>query len=134
MPLYTPKFSDTGFKGGKNILASEHLQFIEGGATLDATKFAVGYHDVGKLIARNTTTGKYEPVADVEGDTEAGTTGLEGFDNFGILNVDFTNDGVNDLVAGEVIVRGSVYEAKLADDVSDDFKVANPLIRYVTHI
>lgn len=126
MPLYTPKFSSTGFTGGKNILASEHLQFIEGGATLDATKFATGYHGVGKLIARNTTSGKYEPVA--------GVSDLSGFDNAGILNVDFTNDGENDLIAGEVIVRGSVYEAKLADEVSDAFKAANPLIRYVSHI
>lgn len=123
MPLYTPKFSNTDFNGGKNILASEHLQFIEGGATLDATAFATGYHEVGKLIARNTTSGKYEPFSAVVG-----------FDNFGILNVDFTNDGTNDLVAGEVIVRGSVYEAKLADTVTAEFKAANPQIRYVTHI
>lgn len=126
MGLYTPKFSSTGFKGGKNILASEHLQMIEGGATLDAKKFSVGYHDVGKLIARNTTSGKFEPVA--------GVADLSGFDNAGILNVDFENDGVNDLIAGEVIVRGSVYQAKLADTVSDEFKAANPLIRYVSHI
>jgi hypothetical protein len=123
MPLYTPKFSNEPFKGGKNILASEHLQFIEGGATLDATKFATGYHNVGKLIARNTTSGKFEPFSAVEG-----------FDNFGILNVDFNNDGTNDLIAGEVIVRGSVYEAKLADAVTAEFKAANPLIRYVKHI
>lgn len=126
MPLYGPKFSETEFRGGKNILASEHLQFIEGGATLDATKFPVGYNDVGKLVARNTTTGKFEAVAEVED--------LSGYDNFGILNVDFENDGETDLIAGEVIVRGSVYEAKLADAVPDAFKEANPLIRYVNHI
>lgn len=126
MPLYGPKFSETEFRGGKNILASEHLQFIEGGATLDATKFPVGYNDVGKLVARNTTTGKFEAVAEVED--------LSGYDNFGILNVDFENDGETDLIAGEVIVRGSVYEAKLADAVPDAFKAANPLIRYVNHI
>lgn len=126
MPLYGPKFSGTEFRGGKNIIASEHLQFIEAGATLDATKFDVGYNDVGKLIARNTTTGKFEPVA--------GVADLTGFDNFGILNVDFENDGETDVIAGEVIVRGSVYEAKLADEVSDEFKAANPLIRYVTHV
>lgn len=126
MPLYGPKFSETEFRGGKNILASEHLQFIEGGATLDATKFPVGYNDVGKLVARNTTTGKFEAVAEVED--------LTGYDNFGILNVDFENDGETDLIAGEVIVRGSVYEAKLADVVPDAFKEANPLIRYVNHI
>lgn len=126
MPLYTPKFSNEEFSGGKNILASEHLQFIEGGATLDATKFATGYHEVGKLVARNTTSGKFEPVADAED--------LAGYDNFGILNVDFNNDGKNDAVAGEVIVRGSVYEDKLADTVSDAFKAANPMIRYVNHV
>lgn len=126
MGLYTPKFSSTGFSSGKNILASEHFQFVEGGATLDATKFATGYHDVGKLIGRNTTSGKYEPVVDA--------LDLTGFDNLSILNVDFTNDGENDLVAGEVIVRGSVYEAKLADVPTADFKAANPQIRYVSHI
>ena len=126
MPLYTPKFSNEEFSGGKNILASEHLQMIEGGATLDATKFATGYHDVGKLVARNTTSGKFEPVADA--------TDLATYDNFGILNVDFYNDGENDMVAGEVIVRGSVYEQKLADTVSDAFRDANPMIRYVNHV
>lgn len=123
MPLYTPKFSETVFKGGKNIIASEHLELIKGGATLDATKFATGYHEVGKLIARNTTSGKYEPFSAVAG-----------FDNFYILNVDFTNDGVNDAIAGEVIVRGTVYELKLADAVPSEFKAANPLIQYEKHI
>lgn len=126
MPLYTPKFSETQFRGGKNILASEHLEFVKGGATLDATKFATGYHDSGKLIARNTTSGKYEPVASA--------TDLTGFDNPGILNVDFQNDGENDLIAGEVIARGSVYEDKLADEVSDAFKAATPMIQYIKHV
>lgn len=128
MGLYTPKFSSTDFKGGKNILASEHLQFVEGGATLDATKFTTGYHEAGKLVARNKTGGKYEDVGALE------ALALEGYDNFGILNVDFQNDGVNDVIAGEVIVRGSVYEAKLPDAVKADFKVLTPQIRYVTHI
>lgn len=123
MPLYTPKFSEGTFKGGKNILASEHFEWIKGGATLDATAFATGYHDSGKLIARNTTSGKFEPFSAVAG-----------YDTFSILNVDFTNDGVNDLIAGEVLVRGSVYEAKLADTVPDEFKAANQLIRYERHI
>lgn len=126
MPLYTPKASETEFRGGKNILASEHLQFIEAAATLDAGAFGAGYHDVGKLVARNTSTGLYEPVADAEA--------LDGFDNFGILNVDWECDGENNVVAGEVIVRGSVYEEKLADEVSVEFKAANPLIRYVVHV
>lgn len=125
MPAYTPKFSSTGFKGGKNILASEHLQFIEGGATLDASAFSTGHHEIGELVARDLSTGKFVPFAD-------GAVG--DFDNHGILNIDFDNDGEHDLVVGEVIVRGSVYEAKLASEVPASFKEANPLIRYVTHV
>ncbi|MGF7045693.1 hypothetical protein J2T13_000153 [Paenibacillus sp. DS2015] len=124
MPAYTPKFTTTAFKGGKNILASEHLQFIEGGATLDGTKFAAGLIEVGTLIARNTTSGKYEKF-----------TTVTGFDSLGILNIDAISDGVHDLVVGEVIVRGSVYEAKLPTNAAlAAFKTAAPLIRYVKHI
>lgn len=120
---YVPKFTRTPFIGGKNILASEHLQYIEGGATLDATAFATGYNEVGQIIARNTTTGKFEPFSVVEG-----------FDNFAVLDEDFNNDGDGDLIAGQVIVRGSVYEDKLPQVVSAEFKAANPQIRYVKHI
>ena len=120
---YGPNFKKTGFKGGKNILASEHLQYIEGGATLDHTKFATGYNEVGQIIARNTTSGKIEPY-----------TVDEGYDNFAVLNEDFVNDAEQDLIVGEVIVRGSVYEAKLPQEVPAAFKMANPQIRYVKHI
>jgi len=120
---YGPVFKKTAFQGGKNILASEHLQYIEGGATLDHTKFAKGYNEVGQLIARNTTTGKFEPY----------TVG-EGYDNFSVLNEDFNNDYEQDLVVGEVIVRGSVYEAKLPQEVPAEFKAGNPMIRYVNHV
>lgn len=133
MPFYTPKFEVSDFSGGKGVLASDNLQYLEAGATLDATAFATGDHGPGKLIARNLSTGKFEPVAEVTGDEEEGTTGLEGFDNFSILEYGFTNDGENDLIAGSVLVRASVYEAKLADEVSDDFKALSPMIRYVTH-
>lgn len=122
MPFYTPKFEVTDFKGQKGILASEHVQYIEAGATLDATKFDVGENGAGKLIARNETTGKFEPF-----------TVAEGFDNFSVLEYGFINDGENDLIAGSVIVRGSVYEAKLADEVTDEFKALTPMIRFVTH-
>lgn len=123
---YGPKFSKTNFQGGKNILASEHLQFIEGGATLDHTKFDTGYNEVGQLIARNTSTGKFEPFTTDEGAPE--------YDNHAVLNIDFINDASQDLIAGEVIVRGSVYEAKLATEVPAEFKEANNNIRYVNHI
>ena len=120
---YVPKFTKAAFVGGKNILASEHLQYIEGGATLDATAFDTGYNEVGQIIARNTTSGKFEPFSAVEG-----------FDNFAVLDEDFNNDGESDLIAGQVIVRGSVYEEKLPQEVPAEFKAANPQIRYVKHI
>lgn len=123
---YGPKFKLTDFQGGKNILASEHLQYIEGGATLDHTKFGTGYNEVGQLVARNLDTGKFEPF----------TTGEDApdYDNHAVLNEDFINDAEQDLIAGEVIVRGSVYEDKLPQSVPDAFKEANPLIRYVKHV
>ena len=121
--VYGPIIRKTDFLGGKNILASEHRQNIEGGATLDHTKFPTGFNEVGALIARNVTTGKFEPFSVVEG-----------YDTFSILNEDFNNDYGQDLIAGEVIVRGSVYEDKLPQEVPAEFKEANPMIRFVTHI
>ena len=120
---YGPKFGGTEFRGGKNILASEHLQYLENGATLDATAFGAGYVEVGTPIARNTTSGKFEPFSAVEG-----------YDNFSILNIDVDMDGEQDQIAGEVIVRGSVYEQKLPVEVTAEFKAANPMIRYVSAI
>lgn len=126
---YTLNFGESEFRGGKNILASEHLQYIEGGATLDATAFGNTYVEVGTAIARDTTTGKFVPYTE----TTAGT--LEpGLDEFSILNIDVDMDGVNDAIVGEVIVRGSVYNDKLPAGVTDAFKEANPHIRYVKHI
>lgn len=123
---YGPRFTKTDFRGGKNILASEHLEYVKGGATLDHTKFPTGHNEVGALIARNTDTGKYEPFATGEDAAD--------FDSHSVLNVDFTNDAEQDLIAGEVMVRGSVYEAKLPQEVPTEFKEANPLIQYIKHI
>lgn len=120
---YTPKFSRTEFVGGKNILASEILQYVHGGATLDAKAFPVGKVEVGTLIARNTTTGKYEPFSAVAG-----------YDNFYVLNEDYINDGENDVIVGAVLIEGSVYQAKLPEAPSAEFKAANPNIHYVQHI
>ena len=120
---YGPKFGGTEFRGGKNILASEHLQYLENGATLDAAAFGAGYVEVGTPIARNTTSGKFEPFSVVEG-----------YDNFSILNIDVDMDGEQDQIAGEVIVRGSVYEQKLPEAVTAEFKAANPMIRYVSAV
>lgn len=120
---YGPVIRKSAAVGGKNILASEHLQYIEGGATLDYTAFPAGYNEVGLLIARNLSTGKFEPFSEVAG-----------YDNFAVLNEDFDNSYEQDLVVGEVIVRGSVYEDKLPQPVPDEFKQANPMIRFVKHV
>lgn len=126
---YTPKFGGTEFRGGKNILASENFQFIEGGATLDASVFGNTYVEVGTPIARDTTTGKFVPYED--GSEGALQTGV---DEFSILNIDVDMDGTNDAIVGEVVVRGSVYADKLPNSVTDAFKEANDNIRYVKHI
>ena len=52
----------TEFTGGKNILASTHLQFREVGGTLDATKFPVGLVEVGTCIVKNTTFLYFIPI------------------------------------------------------------------------
>lgn len=121
---YTLQTGRADFKGGKNILASEHLQYLEAGATLDAAAFGQGTIEVGTAIARNTTSGKFEPFSVAEG-----------YDEFAILNVDAECNGKDDIVVGEVIVRGSVYDAKLPSNVTEEFKeLTRPLIRYVKEI
>lgn len=126
---YTLKSNRTEFRGGKNILASEHVQYVHGGATMDGTAFPEGIVEVGTLVARNTSTGKYEPFAE-------GAEGAlpEGFDNFYILNEDHDHDGESDFVSGAVIIEGSVYTAKLPAAPAESFKNANPNIHYVQHI
>ena len=119
MPIQLQQNTQTPFIGGKNILASTHFQFKEVGATLDATKFPVGKVEVGTALARNEGTGKYEPF-----------TTVTGYDDFVVLNIDFINDGVTDTHVGELLVRGSVYKAKLVG-VTDEFKAKTPMIRYV---
>lgn len=126
MPFYTPSFSRTDFQGGNNILASEHLQYLEAGATLDGTTFPAKAYGPGLLIARNTTTGKFEPF-----------TVAAGYDNFAVLEYGFVADGATDKIAGSVIVRGSVYEKKLdatTRGLVETFKPLAPMIRFVTHV
>lgn len=122
MGSYTLQTSRTGFRGGKNILASEHLQFVEAGATLDAAAIGNTYVEVGSAIGKK-ANGKWE-IYDGEGE----------YSELGILNIDVEVNGQDDVIVGEVIVRGSVYEAKLPANVTEDFKAATkPLIRYVSH-
>ncbi|WP_422404500.1 hypothetical protein [Mammaliicoccus sp. JADD-157] len=132
---YTLKAQSEQFRSGKNILASEIVQYVHGGATLDGSKFPKGIIEVGTLIARNQSTGKYEPFAEGSAGEEEGGGAIlpEGFDNFYILNEDHDHDGESDAVTGAVIIEGSVYEAKLPVEVPATFKQANPNIHYVSH-
>lgn len=123
MPLYTPQTREVGYKGGINILASVNFDYIEGGATLDPTAFEEGFNGVGKAIGRNPDTGMWEDLA--------GESDLSKFDDFGILDYEFYNDGENTLVAGQVLIYGAVYEDKLADEVSPEVKAKMPMIRFV---
>ncbi len=123
---YHLQTSREDFRGGKNILASEHVQFIEVGGTLDAAAFGAGTIELGTAVARNTTSGKFEPYAE----TTSGTF-EPGYEDPAILNIDVECDGENDVIVGELIVRGSVYEAKLPEVPADGFKAKNDNIRYV---
>ncbi|MBC1286877.1 hypothetical protein HB818_14020 [Listeria booriae] len=123
MPIYTPKQSRSEFKGGKNILASEHFTFIEAGATLDGAKFGATYVEVGTAIAQDKTSGKWVPFVDAD---------VAKYNDFGILNVDWNSDGVHDGIVGEVLTRGAVYDARLVG-ATDTFKENTP-IRYVKEI
>lgn len=125
---YSLETGQTEFKSGINILASEHVQYMEVGVTLDASIIGEKYLPVGTAIVRNTETGLFEEYKDGEGSSFP-----EGYDEPGILNVD-VNVKKNNVIVGEVIVRGSVYDAKLPDNVTDAFKAKTPMIRYVRHI
>jgi hypothetical protein len=130
---YTPKSSTTEYRGGVQILASEHFQFIEGAATLDAAAIGQKYLPVGTAIARNLTTGKFEEYAD--GGTAEAPTLPEGYDEFSLLNIDVEVDGQNDVIVGEVLIRGSVYDAKLPASATATFKEATkPQIRYIRYV
>lgn len=120
----TYKYTSPTWKSGKNILASEHVKFIEGGATLLGT--TAGTLVVGTAIARVSASGKWVKFVDANVAT---------YDDFGILNIDVVLNGTDDVVVGEVIVVGSVYDAKLdATTATATFKGKVPMIRFVKHI
>jgi len=117
---YNLQTSQTAFKGGKNILASEHVQFVEAGVTV---KGGEGSLECGQAIARVAADGKWVKFVDLD---------VANYDDFGILNVD-VDATTYDAIVGEVIVRGSVYDAKLIG-ATDAFKAEVPMIRFVKHI
>jgi hypothetical protein len=117
---YNLKTSQTAFKGGKNILASEHFQFAEAGVTV---KGGEGALECGQAIARVAADGKWVKFVDANVAT---------YDDFGILNVD-VDATTYDAIVGEVLVHGSVYDAKLVGATAT-FKGKVPTIRFVKHV
>jgi hypothetical protein len=116
---YNLKTSETAFKGGKNILASEHFQFVEAGVTV---KGGEGSLECGQAVARVAADGKW---------VKFNASSAANYDDFGILNVD-VDATTHDCIVGEVLVRASVYDAKLIG-ASTEFKEKTPAIRYVKH-
>lgn len=111
----------TPFISGKNILASEHVQFVEAGVTI---KGGEGSLEVGTLIAKD-ATGKF---------VKFNNLNMATYTDFGVLNVD-VDATTYDAIVGEVIVRGSVYEAKLPAHANlAEFKAKVPNIRFVKHV
>lgn len=117
---YNLQTSSTAFKSGKNILASEHFQFVEAGATIKAAEGALL---CGQAVARVASTGKWVKFVDANVAT---------YDDFGILNVD-ADATTYDVIVGELLVRGSVYDAKLIGATAT-FKGKVPNIRFVSHV
>lgn len=122
---YNLKITQKPFVQGKNILASEHVQFIEGGATIKASEYSYteGLLECGQAIAREKDTGKWVKFNDED---------IDNYDDFGILNVD-VDASEHDTVVGEVIIRGSVYDAKVIG-ATDAFKAKVPNIRFVKNV
>lgn len=126
---FTLKPVKTAYQSGKQIIASEvGLKFVEGGATLDAANVGNTTLPVGYAVARNKTSGKWEKFTDA-----ADTANT--YDDYGILNIDVVCNGTDDVIVGEIIVAGSVYDAKLDASVTAQFKTKTKgLIRYVKHV
>lgn len=121
MPYNLQAIQSTDFKGGKNILASEHLQFVEAGATIAQ---GAGNLQVGQAVARDKVAGTWNKYVDSQ---------VANYDDFGILNVEASAFPGDNTIVGELIIRGSVYEAKCIG-ITDQFKAKTPMIRYVKNV
>lgn len=118
----------TEFKQGRNILASEYVQFVEGGAT---TYSGLGPIEAGQALARYKEYGAYDGYWGRYSDNDQ-ARGI--YDAYGILNTSTEVWGTDNVVLGEVIVAGSVYESRIVTEqggVTETFKSLTPMIRYV---
>jgi hypothetical protein len=116
----------------QEIKASKHYAYINGGITLDGSKFAAGELVVeGQVIARNTTSGKFEKYADVAG------VWPDGYDTPLVLDesVRFTATGDPETVnfdesVGQAIWHGAVH-TRLCVGLTTAFQTKAVLISFV---
>lgn len=120
---FKPSITNTMGEAPINVLASEHFQFVEGGATFDKASLTKEL-PTGQAVAKN-AAGKWIPYVDL-GDEAASYADL------GVTNHEVEASDV-DIIVGEVIVVGSVYEAKLTG-VTPKFKEAAKQLRFVSHV
>lgn len=127
---FKPQIVNTELNAAVNVLASENFQFVEGGATIDKSELGSGLV-VGQAVAKN-AGGKWVKYVDIDAPVEGGDTYADsGYLDLGIMNIDLDPATV-DVVVGEIIVVGSVYDAKLTG-VTPKFKEAAKQLRFVSH-
>lgn len=128
---YTPyNRPQSDFRGGKQILASEDFRYTPEGGTIDAVKVGARYVEVGEPFVRNMNNdGLYEPFVDATHVADGAL--VAGFEDPVILDVDFNCDGVNNVVVGQLLNEGYVYDAKLPSKVTAAFKALNVHLHYV---
>jgi hypothetical protein len=98
---------------GREIKASAHYAYVTNGITLDGSKFAAGELVLeGQCLVMDNTTKKYEKYADVTGAFPAGKSNPCILDES--IKFELTDAGANpDMIAGQVLVHGAVYEGML---------------------
>lgn len=116
----------------REIKASAHYAYVTNGITLDGSKFAAGELVLeGQCLVMDNVTKKYEKYADA-----AGPAFPAGKSNPLILDesVNFVgkDDGSNpDVIVGQVIVHGAVYEGMLKNCTAKFKEAVGAAIRFV---
>lgn len=118
---YTPfDRSQSSFKSGITILASQDFDYTLEGGTIDAAALGARYVPVGFPFVQNESTGRYVPF--VAATHVTGGALNAGFRDPVLTNVDFNSDGTHNIIVGELIYRGRVYSGKLPAEVTAAFK------------
>lgn len=118
---YTPHDREqTAFKSGIQILASQDFDYTLEGGTIDAAALGARYVPVGFPFVQDVATRRYVPFVAATHTTDGVLNA--GFRDPVLTNVDFNSDGVHNIIVGELIYRGRVYDKKLPTEVTAAFK------------